>query len=557
MLMILLLQLIYSFQSLLGAEHETLCTSDACFTLHHEELNFEKAQQNCQDNGGNLMTLRDQNEESKLLELVKTHHSKRLKIWIGLKRNKKECMLADKTLKGFKWISGEEDSQYSNWKKEPTSTCVERCVKVDYTSSDPNQLQWTEAACKTSAFYACKFSFRGMCNPLSLLGTENIEYVAPFSIEPLKSTIQLLPKGTFAVIFCGKQELGYSVCNDVNNTYNWSEPGPFCQLEKLNCGINNGGCEHLCLQEADDARCFCKEGFELEEDMFSCRLMDLCGPNSCEHQCVMGESGINCRCPSGFELSENQYNCSDIDECQSEICQDHVCVNTDGSYRCVCKDGYEMVDGECRDDDECASSGCEYDCWNNNGSVSCFCSEGFVLSQDGHSCEEVNNCVSNPCLSEFTCISTVGSFMCINQMKTNVSTETAHVSTPAAPSFEETQDNFPESLTRATVELQHQSPHTDAPHVDLVNVTDHDYSNQSLATNQTKSGNSKVIICILGSVIPVLLLLTLTLVIILFRCSRTKKEVKKKTTADGYCWVSSGLDPRLEKLYESILTDDL
>uniref|UniRef100_A0A3Q3ACP7 Complement component C1q receptor-like n=1 Tax=Kryptolebias marmoratus TaxID=37003 RepID=A0A3Q3ACP7_KRYMA len=471
MLLILLLQLIYNFQSSLGAEHETLCTSDACITLHNKELSFDEAQRDCVDNGGNLITLRDKNEESKLLELIKTHHSKRLKIWIGLKRNKKDCMIAVTPLKGFQWISGEEDSQYSNWKKDPASTCLERCVKVNYTSSDPDQLKWTDAACKHPAFYACKFSFKGMCKPLSLQGTENVVYTVPFS-----------KKAT-----------------------------------------------------------------------------DLCGPDSCEHLCVTGESGINCRCLKGFGLSENQRNCSDIDECQSEVCQDRVCVNTVGSFLCVCKEGYDMIDGECRDADECARSGCEYSCLNNNGSLSCYCSEGFILSQDGHSCVDVNECVSSPCLSELTCINTVGSFKCTHQQKTDGSTETSLVSiTPAAPSDEETQDNFPESLTRTTVELQHQSPHTDTPEPYLHNITNQDHSNRSLATNQTLSRNSRVIICVLGSVIPLLLLVTLTLFIIIFRCSRTKKEVKKKkSTADGYCWVSSGLDPRLEKLYESILTDDL
>ncbi|XP_017290313.1 complement component C1q receptor [Kryptolebias marmoratus] len=559
MLLILLLQLIYNFQSSLGAEHETLCTSDACITLHNKELSFDEAQRDCVDNGGNLITLRDKNEESKLLELIKTHHSKRLKIWIGLKRNKKDCMIAVTPLKGFQWISGEEDSQYSNWKKDPASTCLERCVKVNYTSSDPDQLKWTDAACKHPAFYACKFSFKGMCKPLSLQGTENVVYTVPFSKKPLKSKIKLLPVGTFAVIYCDKQESGYSVCNNINNTYSWSNPGPFCQLEKQNCGINNGGCEHLCRQDGDVVRCFCKEGYELKKDGFSCRATDLCGPDSCEHLCVTGESGINCRCLKGFGLSENQRNCSDIDECQSEVCQDRVCVNTVGSFLCVCKEGYDMIDGECRDADECARSGCEYSCLNNNGSLSCYCSEGFILSQDGHSCVDVNECVSSPCLSELTCINTVGSFKCTHQQKTDGSTETSLVSiTPAAPSDEETQDNFPESLTRTTVELQHQSPHTDTPEPYLHNITNQDHSNRSLATNQTLSRNSRVIICVLGSVIPLLLLVTLTLFIIIFRCSRTKKEVKKKkSTADGYCWVSSGLDPRLEKLYESILTDDL
>lgn len=123
---------------------------------------------------------------------------------------------------------------------------------------------------------------------------------------------------------------------------------------------------------------------------------------------------------------------------------------------------------------------------------------------------------------------------------------------------EETQENVTESLTRTTVELQHQSPHTDAPLPDLVNVTHNDQQrNVSLVTGFAKTVNSKVIICILGSVIPLLLLVALTLSIAIFRCSRSKKEAKKNTSTDGYCWVSSGLDPRLEKLYESILTDDL
>lgn len=556
--MILLLRLIYSFQSSSGSKHETLCTSDACFTLHHEELNFEEAQQDCDDNGGNLMSLRDKSEESKLLELIRTHHSKRFKVWIGLKRNKKECMLPDETLKGFKWISGEEDSQYSNWKKDPSATCLERCVRVDYTAADPDQLKWIETACKSKALYACKFSFRGMCKPLSLLGTGNVIYTPPFSMEPLKSEIKLLPIGTFADIFCDKSKPVYSVCRNINNTYNWTVPGPFCQLEKQNCGLNNGGCEHWCHQSADAVRCFCKEGFELEDDGFSCRTKDLCGPDSCEHQCSTWGSGIICSCRNGFRLSENQRNCSDIDECQSEACRDRMCVNMPGSYTCVCKDGFDMIDGDCREADECARSGCDYGCSNDNGSVSCYCSEGFILSQDGHSCVDVNLCASNPCLSDFTCINTVGSFVCTHQPKTEEFTKTpTHVSvTPVAPSDVETQ-NFTESLTRITVKLQHLSPHTDAPQPELTDVTDRDQSNPTTATNKTESGNFKLLICILGSVIPLFLLVTLTLFIIIFRCSRTKKEVKKKTTVDGYCWVSPGLDPRLEKLYESILTDDL
>lgn len=123
---------------------------------------------------------------------------------------------------------------------------------------------------------------------------------------------------------------------------------------------------------------------------------------------------------------------------------------------------------------------------------------------------------------------------------------------------EETAENFTQSLSRVTVELQHQPSHTVAPLPDLVNATHSDpQSNVSLVTSSAILVNPRVLICVLGSVIPLMLLVAVTLAIAIFRCSRAKKEAKKPTTADGYCWVSSGLDPRLEKLYESILTDDL
>uniref|UniRef100_A0A1A7XRH3 CD93 molecule n=2 Tax=Iconisemion striatum TaxID=60296 RepID=A0A1A7XRH3_9TELE len=557
MLLIVLLQIISSFKVVLGSDEETLCTSNACLTLHTVQRSFEDARQNCEDNGGYLMTVRDRDEEDQLLSLLRLkdkHHSSRFRLWIGLKLKEKDCVLADETLRGFKWILGEEDSQYSNWGKEPAFTCTERCVKAKYVFSGQDQLKWTDEGCRSHAFYACRFYFKGMCEPLVLIGPGRISYTPPFTKEPQKGKMKLYPIGTFADVYCGSQERGYSLCTDTNS---WNKPGPFCELETQNCGTNNGGCEQLCQQKMEAVQCFCRDGYELEEDGFSCRKQNLCGPSSCEYECVMGESGFSCKCPNGLKLSQNQHGCDDVDECQPGVCQDHLCENTHGSYACVCRDGYRMMGGQCSDVDECDESRCEHVCSNSAGSFSCSCNQGFTLSQDGHSCSDEDECLTDPCPAESTCTNTVGGFVCTNQTKTgrtrDGSAETPRMSiTPAAPLAEEP----PESLTRTTVDLQHQSPHTDTPQLDLVDFSDLEH-NESLPTIMTKSINSRVIICVLGSVVPLLVLVALTLFIIIFRCSRSKKEVKKKTTADGYCWVSSGLDPRLEKLYESIQTDDL
>ncbi|XP_068194587.1 complement component C1q receptor [Antennarius striatus] len=568
MVLILLLLLVNSFEGVSGAGRETLCTSSVCFTLHTDRMGFEKARQSCVHNGGYLMTVRDREEEDALRSLltqIQRRQDRVLKFWIGLKLQRGNCVSAKKTLRGFKWVSGEEDSGYSNWEKEPVITCIEeRCVRIHYTSSGENNLKWHAGPCKSPSFYVCKFYFKGMCKPLALLGPGKITYTAPFSEEPQRNEMQSFPLGTYAEILCADQQSHYSVCMGADDVYRWNVPGPFCKTGKQNCSINNGGCEHLCRQDADEVRCFCKEGYDLGEEGLLCSIQDLCGVDTCEHQCIMGESGYSCKCPHGFKLHANQRNCTDLNECQSQACGLHLCVNTYGSYVCVCRDGYRMVSGECSDINECLDSGCEHGCSNSVGSFSCHCDQGFTLV-NGRSCVDVDECVSSRC--QFGCINTEGSFLCTCPpgflMQNNGSSCTPDETESSSgasesPADQETQENITESLTRTTVEVQHQSPHMDASLPDPVNITHEDQqANMTSVTSVPKTVNSRVLICVLGSVIPLLFLIAVTLAIAIFRCSRTKKEEKKNATTDGYCWVSSGLDPRLEKLYESILTDDL
>lgn len=570
MLWIFLTLLIGSFESVSGAEQQTLCTSNACFTLHMNGVSFEMARQGCEHNGGYLMTVKNREEEHVLHLLLskiqrQQHQDMVLKFWIGLRLRKGDCVVASNTLRGFKWTSGEEYSHYSNWGEEPGRTCMrESCATVLYTLSGENQLKWSAGACKIPTFYVCKFYFKGMCKPLVLLGPGQTTYRAPFSVEPQSNEMQLFPLGTYADILCSDQQPHYSVCMGTDNIYRWNVPGPFCKAGKQNCTINNGGCEHLCQQDTGEVQCFCATGYRLDEDGLTCRILDVCKVDTCEYQCVMGESGYSCKCPDGFELEANQRNCSDIDECQTQTCDHHLCINTHGSYTCLCRGGYKMVDGKCSDIDECEQLRCEHGCSNSVGSFSCYCKQGFTLSEDGHSCVDVNECTSNSCQSE--CVNTEGSFLCTCPQGFHVGTDGSTCSpdrTEASPAWsdggteEETQENFTESLTRTTVELQHRPPHTDAPLPDMVNnMASEQQSNTSMAESLTEVVKSRVLICVLGSVIPLLFLVGVTLAIAVFRCSRSKKEEKKNATADGYCWVSPGLDPRLEKLYDSILTDD-
>ncbi|KAM9777399.1 complement component C1q receptor [Neosynchiropus ocellatus] len=528
-----------------GADDGTLCTSGACYTLHKDVVNFNKATDNCFHNGGYLMTVRDREEEDVLRSLLLHVQDGALRFWIGLKLHKGDCVLADKPLRGFKWVSGEAESSYSNWEKEPVDTCTERCVRLDYSAAGENQLKWVSGACKISSFYVCKFYFKGMCRALTLLGSGLVTYTAPFSEEPLKSRMDSLPLGTYANIACSDHQSYTSVCT---GTDRWTLPGPFCK--QMNCTSNNGGCEHVCHQEMENVRCSCKDGYDMKDDGFSCRVRDQCAVNPCEHRCVTDEFSFSCDCEIGYKLDSNNRNCSDVDECQRPVCPGQVCVNTPGGFRCECKVGFKMLDGECTDVDECRDSKCSHTCWNTIGSFSCLCDEGFALAADGSSCEDVDECASHRCL--FDCVNTEGGYACTCPRGFH-RTSSAHGCVPDLPISDKTPDN----MTERPKEVQHPSTFTDVALQSLLNGTQDQPGNATLAVSFSETLNTRVLVCVLGSVLPLLLLITVTVAIAIYRCQLAKKEAKKNVTTDGYCWVSSGLDPRLEKLYESILTDDL
>jgi hypothetical protein len=41
------------------------------------------------------------------------------------------------------------------------------------------------------------------------------------------------------------------------------------------------------------------------------------------------------------------YFLADVDECLEDVCQNGMCINTDGSYTCTCDPGYASLAGQC------------------------------------------------------------------------------------------------------------------------------------------------------------------------------------------------------------------
>uniref|UniRef100_A0A4W3HX49 C-type lectin domain-containing protein n=1 Tax=Callorhinchus milii TaxID=7868 RepID=A0A4W3HX49_CALMI len=299
---------------------ETLCSSNACYTVHLERKPFHKALESCKANGGSLASLKSAEEalqiEGLLASLPSAPSGNKSKFWIGLQLLPRHCYQQHKPLRGFSWTVGGEESQYSNWRREPQSTCTaHRCVYISYYSSgtlNQGDLKWSDSICYAGVEgYLCKFSFKGMCHKISLGGPGSVNYITPFNAKT--SSLALVPFGSMATVSCE---------NGIPSSSNFVMYHP------------------------------------------------------CEFGCTSHLSGFECICLVGYELAENKKDCVDTNECAHSPC-DQLCFNSVGSFWCDCIGGYTMVSGVCQDVDECSERPCNQSCQNTDGSYQCNCRHGY------------------------------------------------------------------------------------------------------------------------------------------------------------------------------------
>ncbi|XP_074143828.1 complement component C1q receptor [Sminthopsis crassicaudata] len=422
-------------------EAAAVCAGTACYTAHWGKISAAEAQINCSTNGGNLATVKSEEEAQHIQEALaqlpdKGASARTVKFWIGLQREKSKCMDRDDPLKGFSWVGGGENTSYSNWHKEPMSTCIsKRCASLLLDLSSPASAhsipKWSESPCGTPGSpvrniegYVCKFSFKGMCHPVALGGPGEVTYTTPFGAS--STSLAAVPFASVANVNCrdgGEKKSHYLLCKERSpNLFDWGTPGPFCASPNHGCAFNNGGCQQECLEGGDGSfLCGCRPGYRLLDDLVSCIPRDPCHPNPCrgKAKCSPGSHGqhYECQCPAGFKLTPNRLDCEDVDECSRFPCT-HKCVNTPGSFHCTCHPGYKLQGHngmECWDVDECTGdhSPCAQLCINTIGSFQCACQKGYqTTGEDGTQCQDVNECEEerNPC--EGFCYNVPGSFQC-------------------------------------------------------------------------------------------------------------------------------------------------
>nr|XP_049705721.1 fibulin-2 [Helicoverpa armigera] len=254
------------------------------------------------------------------------------------------------------------------------------------------------------------------------------------------------------------------------------------------CAVNKHDCNPLsqfCINTHSSFYCqdkvskHCPPGFKIDsntnkcEDIDECEEGANCGP---DRYCVNQLGQYDCKakvevgkeiCPDGMRKKSGSLYCDDIDECVegTHLCDQYQnCLNTNGSYECHCKLGFELdtITGACADVNECATG--EHNCIsqaqrcdNTVGSYLCIritsCGTGYVLHHSTGKCEDIDECALNihNCGSDYTCQNIRGSFRCLRKRTTTTST---------TPDYEYYYDDSEEDNSTSTGDNQPKEPTT-------------------------------------------------------------------------------------------------
>ncbi|KAH3839277.1 hypothetical protein DPMN_112703 [Dreissena polymorpha] len=175
--------------------------------------------------------------------------------------------------------------------------------------------------------------------------------------------------------------------------------GTKCDLDKKECTAVTSPCpaNSACVETPGSYVCKCDAGYIKSGDG-TCQVCPSWKYGAgCAIDCECNTSNSlscsntfgTCSCKKGWEGNDCA---TDTDECtgNTTICGDTLktCENVPGSYRCECRAGYTLIDGVCKDKDECLEStnNCIQKCTNTDGSFECGCEPGY--SGIGNNCVE-------------------------------------------------------------------------------------------------------------------------------------------------------------------------
>ncbi|XP_061157046.1 C-type lectin domain family 14 member A [Syngnathus typhle] len=139
------------------------------YSVRHSPLPFERAQEACHPHGLASFT-RPQELAQVLGAIAESLTARSPALWVGLKKAKNQCVVPSLPLRGFAWTHGGEDATETHWAHEPEQTCTSvLCAGLvaQLNGSAVNSWGLVPLSCKTKNHFICNLELddRGLAGP--------------------------------------------------------------------------------------------------------------------------------------------------------------------------------------------------------------------------------------------------------------------------------------------------------------------------------------------------------------------------------------------------------
>ena len=111
-------------------------------------------------------------------------------------------------------------------------------------------------------------------------------------------------------------------------------------VDEDECDNNGANCNKNaeCLNTEGSYKCSCKQKYFGDGE--SCLFGKCLDTNCPQNMTCVSQTTSDCKCKNGLTMDTEAENCVDIDECEVECGTNADCINTFGSYKCICKNGF-------------------------------------------------------------------------------------------------------------------------------------------------------------------------------------------------------------------------
>ncbi|KAI0225835.1 Mucin-like protein [Lamellibrachia satsuma] len=199
------------------------------------------------------------------------------------------------------------------------------------------------------------------------------------------------------------------------------------------CAEGTSKCEHNCTNTKGGFLCECFKGYSLNTDNITCVIdannnntAEECKKLNCAHGCKLNTNNTyECFCRAGYHLENDSFSCSDINECLTSNggCVNN-CTNVNGGFSCSCYDGFQLTN------DKKGCNPCLSGTWGKDCKRDCNCRDSDTVCNVTTGCEEcpagfkggdchtdIDECAGddNPCAEHANCTNTIGTFKCMCQ----------------------------------------------------------------------------------------------------------------------------------------------